>query len=217
MKKQLLKSAGALVLCLAGASASAQDPASALREPKALSCEKPAWDKEAQRYELEGATVLAFDLDDDGQPVNPSVARGSGWKLLDGMSVRALAKCRFAPPSDPAFKRSGLKIAFNWKLRPAPEKRVPASLVPGSCAASDRFADFRPLSGDVRGSEGLLVRFLLNPLTGNPFGVHIEGNTSPEIYQATVAYLESCRFTRASTASVPGPGNMIGRLVPKPE
>lgn len=214
MKKQLLKSAGALALCLVAGSSWAQDAAGALREPKALSCDKPAWNQEARRYELEGSTAIAFDLDNNGVPTNPRVERSSGWRLLDRMSLAAVSSCRYAPPTDPAFKRAGLKLAYNWKLTPANEKQVPASLVAGSCVASDRYTDFRPLSGDVTRSEGLLVRFLLKP-TGTPFGVHIEGNTSPEVYQATVAYLESCRFTPASTNSVPGPGNMIGRLLPK--
>ena len=205
----------AVALCLVGAGSWAQDSAGALREPKALACEKPAWNREALRYELEGLTAIAFDLDDAGLPTNARIERSSGWRLLDRMSLDAVSSCRFAPPADPAFKRTGLKSIFSWKLSAPPgEKRVEASFVAGSCAASDRYTDFRPLSGDVTRSEGLLVRFLLNPV-GKPFGVYIEGNASPEVYQAAVAYLESCRFTPASANSVPGPGNMVGRLLPK--
>jgi protein TonB len=197
---------------MASAGSSAQTEANVMRMPKALSCDQPEWDKEARRYELEGKTMVGFDLDDEGRPVNPHTIRSSGWKLLDRMSERAVTTCRYAPPSDPAAMRKGLAIAFTWKLAPRPGNAPPSALVADSCPVSDRYTDFRPFSGAVPDGEGLLVRFLLTS-TGSPFGVHIEGNSSPDTYQSAVAYLNACRFTPAGTRLVPG--NLTGRLIPR--
>jgi protein TonB len=212
--KQLLRVSAALLLSVTSACGWAQTKDNPIRMPKPLSCEKPVWNTEAVRYELEGDTVVKFDLDEDGRPLNPRTARSSGWTLLDTMSERAVSTCRYAPPTDPAAMRTGLLVNFDWKLAPHRQTTVSASLVAGSCPASERFADFRPLTGSVRGSEGVLVRFLLDA-AGKPFSVHIEGNRSPEVYKDAVAYLGACRFTPETTSSVPGLGNMVGRLIPK--
>jgi TonB family protein len=203
----------ALLLSLASAGSWAQN-GGALSQPTALGCDQPAWDREARRYELEGETVLSFDLDDEGRPANARVLRSSGWTLLDAMSLRAIGTCRYAPPRDPATKRSGLKTAFVWTLDESTTRETPARFVEGSCPESDRFAGFRPLSGDVRRSEGLLVRFLVDP-QGAPFGIKFEGDTQRTTQAAAEAYLAACRFTPSYWKSKAYPGNLFGRLLPK--
>jgi len=204
----------ALLLALASTASHAQDDPAAQRQPKALACATPVMPKEALRYELSGETRLLLDLDDAGKPTNLRVTRSSGWRMLDAASVKAAATCRYAPPTDPAFKRADIKAVYNWSISPPRANQVPAALVAGSCPVSDRFADFRPLAGDVTASEGLLVRFVLDS-AGKPFGIFTEGDSSPELYQAAVAYLGACRFTPATEDGRPGHGNLFGRLLPK--
>lgn len=214
MTKQIARLSAALLLFLASAASSAQNGA-ALRQPAPLGCEQPAWDREARRYEIEGETVLGFDLDDEGRPTNARVLRSSGWKLLDDMSLRAVGTCRYAPPRDPATERRGLKTAFVWKLHVSDSGEIPARFVEGSCPTSERFAGFRPLSGDVSRSEGLLVRFLVDP-QGAPYGVKFEGDMPRATREAAEAYLAACRFTPSYWNSKAYPGNLFGRLLPKP-
>ena len=214
MRTQLFKLSAVVVLSLASNASWAQH-GGALRQPAALGCEQPVWDREARRYEIEGETVLGFDLDDEGRPTKARVLRSSGWKLLDDMSLRAIGTCRYAPPRDPATERSGLKTAFVWKLHASDSGEIPARFVEGSCPTSERFAGFRPLSGDVRRSEGLLVRFLVDP-QGAPYGVKFEGELPRPTREAAEAYLAACRFTPSYWNAKAYPGNLFGRLLPKP-
>jgi TonB family protein len=213
LDKQLFGVTAALLLAIAGP-ISAQDKPNVVRMPKALSCEQPEWDKEARRYELEGKAIVMFDLDDEGRPVNPRTMRSSGWKLLDAMSERAVTKCRYARPSEEAPMRSGLVLAFNWKLAPRQAVTVPAALVAGSCPVSERYAEFRPLPEDVAGSKGTLVRFLVNS-SGIPSDLRIEAADPPESRQAAEAYIASCRFTPETRNAVPERGSVRGRLIPR--
>jgi len=214
LSKQLFSVAAALLLVMAGPDSAAQDKPNVVRMPKALSCEQPEWEKEARRYELEGKSIVMFDLDDEGRPINPRTMRSSGWKILDVMSERAVATCRYAPPSEAEPKRSGLVLAFNWKLAPRQAVTVPAALVAGSCPVSERYAGFRPLPEDVTGSKGTLVRFLLDS-SGKPFDLRVEAADPPESRQAAEAYIASCRFTPETRNAVPERGSMRGRLIPR--
>lgn len=212
MAKQLLSFAAALPMVLASAGGWAQETG-AQREPTSPSCNAPVLSKDAAVYELEGSADIVFDLDDTGRPTNARVLRSSGWRSLDGVALRMVAGCRYAPPSDPGVKRAGIVTTYKVALAPLKEQDRPA-LVPGSCAPSERFAGFQPMSGPVREGEGMLVRFVLDA-TGATSRVKLEGNTSPEAVQAAAAYLGSCRFTPARHNGVPGHGAMYGRLIPK--
>lgn len=212
MTKQLLSFAAALALSALANPALAQNDG--LRDPLATHCAAPIFPIEAARYELAGTTWLAVDLDDDGRPGNVRLHRGSGWKVLDDMALRGLKTCRFDPAGDPQVRRRDIKMAYQWKLGPSGERGTPAALVAGSCQASERFSAFRALSGDVTGSEGLLVRFLVDP-AGKPFGIKFENDTTPADQQAGAAWLASCSFTPARGKAGPAPGNLYGRLIPK--
>jgi protein TonB len=210
--KQLLSFAAALALSALANPALAQNDG--LRDPLATHCGAPVYPIEAARYELAGTTWLAVDLDDDGRPGNVRLHRSSGWKVLDDMAVRGLKTCRFDPAGDPQVRRRDIKMAYKWALGPSGEQGTPAALVAGSCQASDRFSAFRALSGDVTGSEGVLVRFLVDP-AGKPFRIKFENDTPPADQQAGAAWLESCSFTPARGKAGPAPGNLYGRLIPK--
>jgi protein TonB len=212
MAKQLLMSIAMLALSALANPALAQNDG--LRDPLAKQCGAPVYPIEAARYELEGTTWLAVDLNDDGSPGKVRLHRSSGWKVLDDMALRQMKTCRFDPAGDPLVRRSDIKMAYKWSFGPTAEKAVAASLVAGSCQASDRFSAFRPLSGDVTGSEGVLVRFLVDT-AGKPFRIKFEDDTPPASQQAGAAYLESCSFTPARSKGGFGSGNLYGRLVPK--
>jgi hypothetical protein len=165
------------------------------------------------RYELQGETRVAFDLDDAGRPVQPRIERTSGWRLLDRMSERAVASCRYAPAAAGDATRSNLKVNFVWKLGPRADEPTAAALVEGSCTPSAQFGAFQALRGKATEGDGVLVRFLLDA-AGKPFGLRTEGATAPDVYQAAEAFVASCRFTPASWKGAPGPGNLVGRLLP---
>jgi TonB family protein len=210
--KQLLVFLATLVLFAQANHALAQNDG--LRDPLATHCGPPFYPIEAARYELEGTTWLAVDLDDAGRPSQVRLHRGSGWKVLDDMALRILKNCRFDPAGDSQVRRRDIKMAYKWALAPSAEKAVAASLVAGSCQASDRFSAFRALSGDVTGSEGVLVRFLVDP-AGKPFGIKFESDTPPASQQAGAAWLASCSFTPAQGKAGPARGQLYGRLIPK--
>jgi TonB family protein len=210
--KQLLSFAAALALSALANPALAQNDG--LRDPLATECGAPVYPIEAARYELAGTTWLAVDLEDDGRPGKVRLHRSSGWKVLDDTAVRWLSACRFDPAGDPQVRRRDIKMAYKWALGPSGEQGTPAALVAGSCQASDRFSAFRALSGDVTGSEGVLVRFLVDP-AGKPFRIKFENDTPPASQQAGAAYLASCSFTPAQGKAGPAPGNLYGRLIPK--
>jgi TonB family protein len=211
--KQLLGLAAALALTTSASPGWAQDGDS-LRDPLARNCDAPEYPREALRYELEGTTWLAFDLDDEGRPSQPRLHRGSGWALLDEAAVRQLRSCRFDPKGDPQVRRSNVKTAYQWKLGPAAGKGTPAVLVADTCQVSDRFDSFIPLSGQSPNQEGVRVRLLVDP-AGKAFGIKFEEEAPQEIRQAGAAYLQSCRFIPAQGKAGPAPGNLVGRLIPK--
>jgi periplasmic protein TonB len=214
LNKQLLRFAAASALSLMGVASHAGNGAK-LATPLATACAQPEWSREALRYELEGTTTVTFDLDDAGKPQNARIARSSGWQVLDNMSTSALAGCRFDPPDNPKVKRSDIKMQYKWTLDLNSEKGSPASLVPDSCPATERFAGFRPMQGDVSGTEGVLVRFLISP-AGQPFGIQFEPDVPLEAVRDGLAFIAACRFTPAQDKNGPAPGNLFGRLLPKP-
>ena len=185
---------------------------SGFRRPKMIACDPPAWLDEARRYELEGTSVVQFNVDDEGRPDSVRIHGSSGWKILDHMAIRAMESCRFEPPTDPQIVRKGLRVPYHWSLTDEGPPSVQAALVPNSCAPDTILARFEAFTGAVRRrDDGLLVRFLVDK-EGKPFGIKFE-ETHPVPTEMGTTYLQSCRFTPAMADGKPVPGNLFGWLV----
>ncbi|MDQ1919020.1 energy transducer TonB [Massilia pseudoviolaceinigra] len=214
MVKKLFQVSAVLVTSLAAATGWAQDAGGAFRRPAVIACNPSGWTDEARRYELEGTTVLQYDVDDDGRPSSVRVTRGSGWKILDHMAIRAIESCRFEQTSDPQVVRAGLTQTYRWKLADNGQTPVPAALVASSCQPSVYFGAFLPVTGNlIRRADGIAVRFLLDE-GGNTFGMKSE-ETDPAVVSAASALIKSCRFTPAMLDGKPARGNMYGWLIVK--
>jgi hypothetical protein len=86
---------------------------------------------------------------------------------------------------------AALPVKYVWSLE---GNRIRPHLVPGSCAASGRFAAFRDYDNAPSGADGVKVRLLVDGL-GQPRGVKTEGaNLAPETLDALAKWVESCRF-----------------------
>jgi protein TonB len=155
-------------------------------------CAQPQWPAEARRYEIEGATIIQFEIAKDGKVLHPAVMRGSGWKILDDAALRSIAQCGFQPNLDAARERTVFPLQYVWKLSGVPAVRP--LLVADSCQPSDHFAAFREADHHPSGADGILVRFLLNA-EGAPDRIVPELNGQPQaLADEAVAYLQSCRF-----------------------
>lgn len=184
--------------------------ASAAARPPA--CDKPEWPAEARRYGLEGTTTLKFRIDPQGRPVEPSVARSSNWEILDQASIKSLTSCVFPAETVERVQGKTVPLQFVWKLEGA--DKVPPAFAEGSCAPSERFARFVPLERGATGTDGVLVRLLVRPADGVPYGVKTEA-ADPALAQAAADYAQSCRFvTDPKRAKEPGSA-VIGRVLLK--
>ncbi|MDM5178681.1 TonB family protein [Massilia sp. DJPM01] len=216
MIKKLFQVGAVLLTSLAAVTGWAQDASGGFRRVAVIACNPPGWTDEARRYELEGTTVLQYDVGDDGRPSSVRVTRGSGWKVLDHMAIRDIESCRFEQTSDPQVVRAGLMVAYEWKLADNGQTPEPAALVAGSCQASKSpyFGAFLPVTGKlVRRADGIAVRFLLDE-AGNTFGMKTE-ETDPAAVSAASAFIQSCRFTPATLDGKPARGNLYGWLIVK--
>jgi TonB family protein len=175
----------------------------------ATSCTTPAWPREARRYEVDGITVLHFHIGTDGAIEDARVARSSSWQLLDDAAMRSLVKCKFKPGLDEAA-RNTYPIQFVWTLSGPPMIRP--ALVPESCAVSDQFSGFEAFNRAPSGSDGVLLRFLVDA-EGKASGVKAEGAAGP--VDAATEYIRSCKF--AVDPSLPGEktDTVFGRVLVK--
>jgi TonB family protein len=156
------------------------------------SCARPAYPREAIRYELEGVTTLRFHLAPDGHVLDARVVKSSGWEMLDDAVVRSIQSCSFTPAQAARAKGAALPVQYVWSLDG--EHVMRPHLIPGSCPASGRFASFQPYDNQPSGPDGVKVRLLVDP-AGQPRGVKTEGaRLPPEMAAALVKYVESCRF-----------------------
>jgi protein TonB len=173
-------------------------PANLLASP--ASCTTPAWPKEARRYEVEGISVVHFQIGEDGAVEDAKVVRSSSWKLLDDAALQSLVKCRFKPGMDSAEREKIFPVQFVWTLSgPA---SVRPQLIEGSCSPSSRFSNFQEFNRNATGRDGVLLRFLVNP-KGEPFGVKAEAyGDNVEAGAAAAEYVKSCRF--AIDPALPG-------------
>lgn len=181
-------------------------PAGLLLSP--ASCTTPEWPREARRYEVDGITVVHFQIGADGSIENPTIAKSSSWQLLDDAALRSLVKCKFKPGLDEA-ERNTYPIQFVWTLS-GPAMIRPA-LVPASCKESGEFAGFEAFNRAPSGVDGVLVRFLVDP-DGVPFGVKAEGGVGDT--DAT-RFIRSCKF--ALDPALPGEktDTLYGRVLMK--
>ena len=156
------------------------------------SCVRPAYPREAIRYELEGITTLRFRLAPDGRVAGVQVAKSSGWAMLDQAVVQSLQACRFTPAQAAQAGGAALPVQYVWSLDG--EHALRPHLVPGSCPATGPFAAFQPYDDKASGPDGVKVRLLVDP-SGQPRGVKPEGTKlAPAFADALVRYVESCRF-----------------------
>jgi TonB family protein len=159
--------------------------------PSGKPCAGAEYPPEAQRYELEGITILRFHLGPDGRVTEVRVDKSSGWALLDEAAIRTIRACSFTPEQAVRAKGAALPVKYVWSLE---GNRVRPQLLPGSCPASGRFAAFQPYENAPSGPEGVKVRLLVSD-DGKPRRVKPEGASLPrETLDALVKYVESCRF-----------------------
>jgi TonB family protein len=157
----------------------------------ARSCAPPDYPLEARRYELEGITTLRYRLAPDGSVKDVEVAASSGWKLLDDATIRTIQSCAFTPQQAARAKGAPQSLKYVWDLD---GDRVRPHLLPGSCPANAYFKDFLPYVDTPSDAAGIKVRLLVDTL-GKPRGVKTEGGQlSPQLADALVKYVESCRF-----------------------
>ncbi|TFW13664.1 energy transducer TonB [Duganella callida] len=177
------------------------------------SCLQPQWPAEARRYEIEGVTMVRFEIGADGAIVRPAVARSSGWRILDEAAVAGIARCRFQPDLDAARQHTVFPLQYVWKLSGPPMARP--LLVQGSCAASATFAGFSEADPRPGGRDGILVRFLLSA-DGTAVRVVPEAAGQPAaLVGAAVDYLQSCRFAHDSDARGERTDTGYGRVLLK--
>jgi len=177
--------AAAVLACLQAA------PAAAQTAPARKPCAGPEYPLEARRYELEGITTLRYRLAPDGRVADVQVARSSGWKLLDDASIRTIQACAFTPEQAARAGGAALPLKYVWSLE---GNRIRPHLLPGSCAASSRFAAYRDFDNAPSGPDGVKVRLLVGA-SGQPHGVKPEGaSLAPDMAEALAKWVESCRF-----------------------
>jgi TonB family protein len=185
--------AGVLTLAAAAALASVQAKvrAAPATPPARKPCAGAEYPAEARRYELEGITTLRYRLAPDGRVKDVQVARSSGWKLLDDAAIRTIQACVFTPEQAARADGAAMPLKYVWSLE---GNRIRPHLVPGSCAASGRFAAYRDFDNAPSGPDGVKVRLLVDGL-GQARRVKSEGaELAPEAAEALAKWVESCRF-----------------------
>ncbi len=75
-----------------------------LEKTPAATCAKPRLPRAMEKDEIEGTTILSFQIGADGKPINARVARSSGWAVLDEAALESLALCDFNPAGAPEWQ-----------------------------------------------------------------------------------------------------------------
>ncbi|MQA39986.1 energy transducer TonB [Rugamonas aquatica] len=167
-----------------------QAPFKALVSP--ATCAQPQWPNEARRYEIEGVTTIRFRIGEDGKVVRPEVSGSSGWKILDDAAIKGISRCVFQPNLDEARDGASFPVQFVWQFSDGPVIRP--LLVADSCQPSERFQTFKDSDRRPSGSDGILLRFLVNS-DGAPIRVVAEPNgQAPDLVAQAADYLQTCRF-----------------------
>ncbi|MFL6660397.1 MAG: energy transducer TonB [Massilia sp.] len=186
-------------------------PAKLLASPE--SCTTPEWPKEARRYEIEGVTVLHFQIAADGSVEGARVARTSSWKLLDDAALQSLVKCKFKPGLSEAERAKSFPVQFVWTMAgPSPAR---PQLIADSCGPSPRFSKFQAYNRNATGNDGVLLRFIVNA-RGQPFGVKAEAyGKDVELGEAAIAYVKGCTFALDPALSGETTDTVFGRALVK--
>jgi len=213
-----LRALAALLLSAAAGWAAAQQPPAEARLPMVGgglggtpqgSCAPQVWPREALRYEIEGTTQLAYRLSPEGRATDATVARSSGWALLDDASLKALQTCTFTPRDVAGAQGRLFPIQFVWMLDGA---RVMPSLVPGSCVADGVIDGFQPYDRRPTDAGGVKVRFLVDG-NGVPRGVKLEGDPAPALADQVRRHLDTCRFRFDPASAGMRTDTMNGRVL----
>lgn len=160
---------------------------------------RPAYPREAIRYELEGETYVQLDIDASGAPTNARILRSSGWTLLDRATLDGFSLCRFRPAmKGEQAVPAQVTESFRWRLD-AETPGVMPTLVNGSCATSSEFSIVSDSS-----PSSMRLRFLLDT-EGKPIRVVVDtSSATPDVNARAIQFIESCRYqpARAQDKSV---------------
>jgi TonB family protein len=174
-------------------------------------CAKPEYPKEALRYELEGKTTLHYTISPEGRMVDVTVAKSSGWRLLDDATVTFASSCAFPPEQIAAFQGKTYPLQYVWSL----DRHEPhPTLVTDSCQVSQTFAGLKLFDDKPSDERGVKVRFLVDA-AGQPYGIKSEGRPlDTDTADQLAAYVQSCRFV-FDPKIVPKPRTdaMFGRVL----
>jgi TonB family protein len=202
----------ASIVILAGAALPSAGAPTQKYPPIALQyCAQPEYPKEALRYELEGKTTVRYTMSPEGRMVDVTVAKSSGWRLLDDATVAFVSSCAFPPEQIAAFQGKTYPLQYVWNLD---QHDAHAALVADSCQASQSFAGLKLFDDRPSDEHGLKVRFLVD-VAGQPYGVKSEGGAL-DIATADqlAAYVQSCRFVfDPKVESKPRTDTMFGRVL----
>lgn len=192
--------------------AASQFPYTALTT--AAGCATPEWPREALRYEIEGVTTLNFEIDQDGNVVNPTIRKSSAWNILDDAALRGLAKCKFKANLEEAKGARTFPIQYVWKLNGDGIVLHPL-LVPNSCRPSERFQTFKNFDRNPSNGSGILVRFLVVG-EGQAGRIAAEPNGQPaELVDDAIEFVKSCRFAIAPDVQGSRTDTLFGRVILK--
>lgn len=160
-------------------------------------CPPQEYPREARRYEIDGRTTMRFSVGQDGKVAAASVARSSGWKILDDAALANLTQCVF--PADKQEKEH-FTVQYAWQLDDTELLRP--LLVAGSCQPSQRFQGYNNLDKSASNDGGVVLRMLIGS-EGVPSRAVAEAPGLPaELAEAAIAYVQGCRF--AVDPAVPG-------------
>jgi TonB family protein len=75
-------------------------------------CAKPRFPRAMLRDELEGMTVLTYQVDALGKARNAAIARSSGWAVLDEVALEALSLCVLASSDASEWHKVGYQFTL---------------------------------------------------------------------------------------------------------
>jgi len=166
-------------------------------------CKAPVHSPEAKRYEMQGTTRLAFKMDQYSTPTGITVARSSGWKLLDAESVKLAATCRFPQPEGAAGT-----LDVPWVLAAETLAPVRPVLKTATCKSS---LLFKPVEAGEP-NDTVLVRLQVWA-DGQIYGPKVEtGSGDEKLDRAAMAFVQSCSYAPAERAGVAVQSAAVMRL-----
>lgn len=147
-------------------------------------CPPQVYPREARLYELEGKTTMRFSVGQDGKVAAASVARSSGWKVLDDAALSNVQLCVF--PADRAANEH-FSVQYAWALDDTELLRP--LLVPGSCQPSQYFQGYNNLDKSASNGSGVVLRMFVGS-EGIPSRIVAEAPGLPaELVEAAVTYV----------------------------